>query len=118
MGEEQQVESNKAINSLGKFIKKHADRYEAEGAGYADKIIGGGMSGFDFMRRVAEGEGIDKSFNKLFREGGKEAGKLRTGRLGLAAVGTMGILRGTYGAVKGAFTDGQGNIDLPGIPFF
>lgn len=113
-----EVNSNEAINKLGTFIENQAGRYEAAGAGYADKIIGGGMSGFDFMRRVANNEGIDKSFNKLFREGGEAAGKLRHGKLALAAAGTMGIMRGAYGAVKGAFTDGQGNIDLPGIPFF
>lgn len=109
---------SKAINSLGTFIGEAASMYDKQGAGYAEKIIGGGMSGFEFARQVANGGKMDATFNKMFREGGEAAGKLRAGKLALAAAGTMGVMRAAAGAVRGAFTDGQGNIDLPGIPFF
>lgn len=47
-----------------------------------------------------------------------EKGELMLGKAAGGVIGGMMVARGTLGAARGAFTDDQGHVDLPGIPFF
>ena len=53
--------------------------------------------------------------NKVFREGGTEAGKWNAGTIAGSAV-TLGAV-GRVMSGGGVYKDGQGNTNLPGLPF-
>ena len=52
-------------------------------------------------------------FEKMYNENGK----FLYSKAGLGIAGAALGIRAGMGAIRGAFTDGEGSIDLPGIPF-
>lgn len=106
------MRSNEAINALYKAGVSIASKYGAKDRGFFSNVGSALLSPLELSYRTYRTGNIGEGFAKTY-------GKDQTFMLGKAVGGVVGGvvgLRVGLGALRGGFTDGQGNIDVPGIP--
>lgn len=107
-------------NMYSKGVKKSLEANASEDL--IDKGIGYMFSGGEFAGRYAqEGTTFEQALKDTFikkykNQAGEDVEELMWGKAIGGAVGTTFMLRAGIGAARGAFTDGQGGLDVPGIP--
>lgn len=109
------IEANNAIGAIKGILGLGIEN----AAGYGTKTTFLGKtgssltSGLEFGSNLMQEKDLSKAFVKTF--GADD--KFQTGKFIGGAVGTYTGLRFGMGAIRGTLTDGQGNLDVPGIPF-
>ena len=111
--------ANEAINTdqLFKDIVNNADRYGREEMGLGASIVGGMASPYVALHRAYKNRSAANALSNAFEQMYNEKGKFLYSKAGLGIAGAALGIRAGMGAIRGAFTDGEGSIDLPGIPF-
>ena len=119
MAAKQNVHSNEAINSNQLFedIVNKANSYGGENMGFGANIIGGLASPYVALHEAYKNRKTSNALSNAFEKMYNENGKFLYSKAGLGIAGAALGIRAGMGAIRGAFTDGEGSIDLPGIPF-
>ena len=86
--------------------------------GLGASLVGGLASPYVALHEAYKNRKTDNALSNAFEKMYNKNGKLLYSKVGLGFAGAALGLRTGMGALRGAFTDGEGNIDLPGIPFF
>lgn len=108
------MRGNEAINALYKSGVEIASKYGAKDRGVFSNIGSALLSPLELVNQVYNKKDIAQGFASTY---GKDK-NFMTGKAVGGVVGGIFGMRVGMGALRGGFTDGQGNIDFPGIPFF
>lgn len=105
------LDSNEAINSINGFVEMGAHMY------YGKQGLGDAFNN-TFTQETDEFEmNDDKTIKKDKNGNAIKKRKMKMGRLLGSAWATYTVGATAFGAVRGALSDGQGNLDIKGIPF-
>ena len=109
------MRGNLAINPISSGLKKMAlnsGNYGKEGRGFFENIGSALFSPVELGYRTLSSGDVTRSLTKTY---GKDK-EFMLGKAVGGVVGGMFGMRAGMGALRGGFTDGQGNFDAPGIP--
>lgn len=111
--------ANEGINTdqLFEDVVNKANTYGADNMGLGASLVGGLASPYVALHQAYKNRKLDNALSNAFEKMYNKEGKFLYSKAALGFAGAALGIRTGMGALRGAFTDGEGNIDLPGIPF-
>ena len=109
------IEANNAIGAIKGIFGLGIEN----AAGYGAKTTFLGKTGSSLTSGLEFGSNLwqEKDLSKAFVKTYGQDDKFQMGKFAGGVIGTYTGLRFGMGALRGTLTDGQGNLDIPGIPF-
>lgn len=111
--------SNEGINTEQLFedVVNKSKNYGEDNMGIGASLVGGLASPYVALHEAYKNRKTENALSNAFEKMYNKNGKFLYSKASLGFAGAALGIRTGMGALRGAFTDGEGNIDLPGIPF-